>query len=242
MQGSVVEAMERSNNPARMQMALREQVEARVSEAKEEWQLQWESERKRFNTEIERLKKAALPGVADEKKEAARRAVLERLGKLPTGSVGPAAKTAGQWEREFQDAKIEWDTEREQLNLKIKKLDMDLQRAQDSIRTEIFQEMRMQYEPKLVEANRERQRLEEEIKTLTNDIAGERQRLSARIEQLEQAIPEAQEAARKQALAELQGQFDAKVEEANRLRSRTERNIRTSWKSWNPSGGAPRNR
>jgi chromosome segregation ATPase len=223
MQASVLEAMERSNNPARMQMALREQVEARVAEAKEEWQLQWESERRRFNAEIERMKKAGAPGAVDEKKEAARRALLQKLGKLPAGSAGPAAKTADQWEREFENAKIQWDTEREQLNLKIKKLELDLQKAQDTLRGEIFQEMRLQYEPKLAEANRDRQRFEQDIQALTADLANERQRLNARIEQLEQSIPAAQEAARKQALAELQGQFDVKVEEANRLRSRTER-------------------
>jgi hypothetical protein len=83
--------------------------------------------------------------------------------------------------------------------------------------------MRQQYEPKLAEANRERRRLEQEVQTLTADLALERQRLNAHIEHLEQSIPEAQEAARKQALAELQSQFDVKVEEANRLRSRTER-------------------
>lgn len=223
MQASAVEAMATLNNPARMQTALREQVEARVAEAKQEWQLQWDSERKRFTAEIERLKKVASPGAADEKKEAARRALLERLGKLPPGSAGPAAKTADQWEREFQDAKIGWEGEKEQLDLKIKKLELELQRAQDSMRSEIFQEMRMQYEPKLGEANRERQRLEQEVQTLTSELAGERERLNARIAHLEQSIPEAQEAARKQALAELQSQFDAKVEEANRLRSRSER-------------------
>jgi len=83
--------------------------------------------------------------------------------------------------------------------------------------------MRAQYEPKPDEANREIQRLEHEIRAATNELATERARLNARIEQLEQAIPEAQDAARKQALAELQSQFDVKVEEANRLRSRTER-------------------
>jgi predicted nuclease with TOPRIM domain len=47
--------------------------------------------------------------------------------------------------------------------------------------------------------------------------------LKSRIEQLEKAIPEAQEAARKQVSAELRTQFDAKIEESERLRSRLER-------------------
>ena len=222
MQASVLEAMERSNNPARMAAALREQVDARVLEAKQDWQLQWESERRRFNAEIERLKRAAGPA-GDEKKDAARRAILEKLGKLPAGSAGPAAKTADQWEREFQDAKIQWGIQREQAELKIKKLETELQRTQDSLRREIYQEIHGQYEPKLADANRERQRLEHEIQSLTSDLATERQRLNARIQQLEQALPGAQEAARKQAAAELESQFEARAEEANRLRSRAER-------------------
>jgi class 3 adenylate cyclase len=220
MQATVLEAMERSNNPARMAAAVREQVDARVAEAKQDWQRQWESERKRFTAEIERMKKAGAP---DEKKEAARRALLEKLGKVPARSAGPAAKTADQWEREFQEAKIQWETNREQLQLKIQKLDLEVQRSRDTLRTEIYQEMRSQYEPKLADANRERQRLEQEIQSLASDLAGERQRLNARVQQLEEALPAAQEAARKQALAELQGEFEKKAEEANRLRSRTER-------------------
>lgn len=223
MQGAALEAMERSNNPARMAAALRDQVDARVAEAKQDWQLQWDSERKRFAAEIERLKKLAGPGALDEKKEAARRALLQKLGKMPAGSSGPAPKPGHEWEREIQEAKIKWGTEKEQLELKIRRLETELQRAQDSLRSEIYQEIRSQYEPKLIEVNQDRQRLEQEVLSLTNDLAGERQRLNARIQQLEQALPEAQEAARRQALAESQSHFEEKLEEANRFHSRVER-------------------
>jgi class 3 adenylate cyclase len=232
MQATAVEAMERTNNPARLAVAVNEKVEARLAEAKQEWQLQWEGERRRFNAEIERLKKAASPSALDEKREAARRAVLQRLGKLPAGSAGPATKSADQWQKEFEDAKIAWNTEREQLNLKIRKLEMELQRAQDAMRSEIFQEMRSQYEPKLAEANSERQRLEQEVQSLSSDLATDRTRLNARIQQLEKAIPEAQEAARKQTLAEMQAQFEVKLEEANRLRSRLERKHQDVTEEW----------
>jgi class 3 adenylate cyclase len=223
MQASVLEAMERSNNPSRMAAALRDQVDLRVAEAKQDWQLQWEGERKRLTAEIERLKKSGAPGALEEKKEAARRALLEKLGKLPAGSAGPPPKTADQLEREFEGAKTQWNTQREQLQFKVKKLEIELQRNRDGVRTEIYQEILAQYEPKLVEANRERQLLELEIQSLTSDLASDRQRLNAQVEQLQRALPEGQEAARKQVLAELQGDFDAKVDEANRLRSRAER-------------------
>ena len=223
MQATAVESMERSNNPARLAMAVNEKLDARVAEAKQEWQLQWDGERKRFQAEIDRLKKAASPSAVDEKKEAARRALLEKLGKLPPGSAGPAGKTADQWEREFEDAKIGWDNERQQFELKMKKLEMELQRTQEAMRQEVFQEMRAQYEPKLADADRERKKLEQEILSLTSQLADERERLGARIAHLEKTMPEAQEAARKQAQAEMQLQFEAKTEEGNRLRSRMER-------------------
>ena len=223
MQASAVEAMERSNNPARLAMAVNEKLEARIAEAKQEWNMQWEGERRRFTAEIERLKKANSPSIMEEKKEAARRAILERMGKLPAGSARPAAKTADQWQKELSDAKIAWETEKEQLNFKIKKLDMELQRATDTLRTEIFQEMRAQYEPRLQEANSARQRLELEVQSLSAELTTERTRLNSRIETFEKALPEAQEAARKQVLAEVQVQFDVKLEEANRVRSRLER-------------------
>jgi hypothetical protein len=213
-----------------MAIAVRDQVEARLSDARQQWQFQWEGERKRLNVEIERLKKAA--GGGDEKKEAARRALLEKLGKLPPGSGGPRPQTADQVEREFQDAKITWETERHQLQIKIKKLEMELQRSLDTTRSEIFQEMHSQYEPQLAEANRERSRLEGGVQSLTRELAGERERLNARIEQLEKAIPEAQDATRKQVMAELQDQFEVQIEEFNRLRSRMERKQQDAADDW----------
>ena len=231
-QASAVEAIERLNNPARITVAVNEKVETRLAEAKQEWLLQWEAERRRLNAEIERLRKSASPSAKDEKKEAARRAVLEKLGKLPPGSAGPAPKTLDQWQKEFEDAKIGWETERESLSLRIKRLEMELQRSQDTVRAEIFQEMRAQYEPRIHEANRERQQLEQEIQSLTSDLASERRRLNSRIDVLEKAIPEAQEAARKQALAEAQNDLEVKIEEANRLRSRLERKHQDATEEW----------
>jgi class 3 adenylate cyclase len=216
MQASVVDSIARTNNPARMAAAIREQVDARLAEAKQHWQLEWEGERKRYIAEIERLKR---PAAAEKKREAARRAVLERLGRLPAGS----AKTAEQWEREFEETKIHWDTEREELKARVQKLEMELQRSHDAIRGEIYQDLHAQYEPQLVEANRERERLELDIQSVTSELAMERQRLNARIKTLQEAIPEAQEAARKQALAELHSEFDLKIEENSRLRARLER-------------------
>jgi hypothetical protein len=68
MEGSFIDAVQRSNNPARQVMSVRDQIDARLSEAKQEWQLEWSAERRRLLAEIERLKKTGLP--VDDKKEA----------------------------------------------------------------------------------------------------------------------------------------------------------------------------
>src|SRR5262249_14968882 len=111
MQGSMIEALERSNNPSRVALAVREQVGARIAEEKQDWQLQWEGERRRLNAEIDRLRKFA-GGPSNPTLDANKRAILEKLGKLPAGSA-PRFKTADQWEKELQDAKIQWDAERD---------------------------------------------------------------------------------------------------------------------------------
>jgi class 3 adenylate cyclase len=232
MQAAVLEAMERTNNPSRMAAAIREQVEARVNESKQEWQLQWEGERKRLNLEIERWKNAAAPGLTDQKKDVARRAVLQKLGKVPAGGFGPTSAAIAGSDYDIQTAKIKWDTEREQLNIKIRKLELDLERGKDSMRSEIFHQMRQEYEPKLAEAKSETTRLQQDLRSVTAELAAERERLNARIAQLEKAIPEAQEAVRKQVTAELQAEYEARTDEADRLRTRLERKHQDAEDDW----------
>ena len=48
----------------------------------------------------------------------------------------------------------------------------------------------------------------------------------------EEALPQAQEVTRKQTLAELQNQLETKIEEANRVRSRMERNYQENVGNW----------
>jgi class 3 adenylate cyclase len=221
MQGTALEAMERSNNPTRLALAVREQVDAKLKDAKQDWQLEWEGERRRLTMEIERLKKA---GNIDEKKDAARRALLQKLGKLPAGAGGAGApKTADQWQKEFEDSKVQWETERDQLKLKIERMEREGQRGKDEIRNEIFHEIRGQYQPKLAESEQQCKRLQDELDTVNSHLEEDRKRLTARIEQLEQAIPEAQEAVRIQVEAELKADFDSKLEEMNRMKGRNER-------------------
>src|SRR5262249_21250756 len=114
LQVSVIEALESSNNPRRTAMAVREQVEARLASAKLDWAMQLLNERRRFNAETERLK--ASPEPAGASKDVARRAVLEKLGKLPAAASGPASN-ADRMRHELEAARNQWDAERAQLTL-----------------------------------------------------------------------------------------------------------------------------
>jgi len=230
-QASVIEAIERSNNPARSELAMREQIELHLAEARQDWQMQWEAERRRLNAEIERLRKSGREGGAEDPREAARRALLQKLGKAPSAPA-PDAKTAEQWQKELEDVKMQFDIEREQLELKLRKLERQSQQSTDEIRNQAYRELRAQYEPKIEELSRERRRLAEELERVSAQFEEDRRRMSARIDQLEQALPDAQEATRKQVVAELQAEFEGKLEEANRLRIRAERRLQDDAEEW----------
>jgi chromosome segregation ATPase len=215
LHGAALQAMEQTNNPARLALAVREQVDSRLKDAKVDWQLQWEAERRRFMAEIERLKK--IP--ADGGKEAARRLVLQKLGKMPAGPE----KAPVDVQREYDEAKGQWELERDELKIRVNQLERQLQHNKDAIRQEVFQELRSQYEPKVEAYEHERKRLRDDLESASTQLQDERQRLMARIDQLEQSIPEGQEAVRAQLTAELRADFERKVEEIKRIKARGER-------------------
>jgi class 3 adenylate cyclase len=230
LQRSAIESMEQLNNPSRFALAVREKVDSRLVTAKQDWEMQWEAERRRMRGEIERLKKAA--GIIDSpEKAAAKRALLEKLGKAPVGSSGHGNSIA-QLERDFEAAKLAWDTERQQLLIRAKKAERDLQHSLEDIRGQILEELRGQYDPQLASATRERERLNHEVAMLSGQLTEERQRSSARISSLEKAVLAAKEAVRKQVTAELHSDFEGRLAEVNRLKTRNERRYQDESEEW----------
>ena len=114
-------------------------------------------------------------------------------------------------EKEFEAAKIAWDNERQQLLIRAKKAERDLQHSIEDIRGEIMEELRGQYDPQLASATRERERLNHDVSMLTAQLTEERQRNSIRINLLEKAIPAAKEAVKRQVAAGLQAEFDGQA-------------------------------
>ena len=220
LENRLVESMEQVNNPARTANLVREQVQSRVAEAQKEWQAQWESERKRLTEAVEKAKSA---GPKDPMAEA-RRMMMERIkakqeGNEPGGEGKPSTQ---QLERE-----------RDELRSRIQLMEKEAQRVEADLRTEVYNELRHTYDQKMEQATRTRSQLEQEVRTLTEELTGEKQAAASRIQQLEEAIPAAQEAAKVQAVAEARAAFEAKLEEADRLASRLERQNRETVEEWN---------
>jgi class 3 adenylate cyclase len=230
LQRAAIESMEQSNNPTRFALAVREKLEQRLNTAKQDWELQWEAERRRLVAEIDRLRKAA--GIVDSpEKAAAKRALLEKLGKVPADPSG-SARSFTQLEREFEAAKLAWDNERQQLLIRLKKAERELQHSVEDLRGQMQEELRGQYEPQLAAATRERERLSHDVANLMSQLTEERQRNTTRIAQLEKAISAAKEAVKKQVAAELQSEFDHQLEELNRLKTRNERRYQDESEEW----------
>jgi len=230
MQHAAIETMEQLNNPMRINLAVREKLDARLTTAKQDWDLQWEAERRRLLTEIDRLKKAA--GLTDSpEKAAAKRALLEKLGKIPSDPSG-SARSFAHLEREFENAKRGWEDERQQLLIRARKAERDLQHSIEEIRGPLMEELRAQYDPQVASATRERDRLNHDIAVLTAQLAEERQRNAARIELLEKSIPSAKDAAKRQISAELQAEYEGQIEELNRLKTRGDRRYQDESEEW----------
>jgi chromosome segregation ATPase len=67
---------------------------------------------------------------------------------------------------------------------------------------------------------------------MQSQFAEERERLTSRIEKLEESVIAAQEAARTQAHAELASDYENKSEELNRIKARIERRFQESTEEW----------
>ena len=214
LEGRLVEAMERSNNPARAATQIREQVQTRLDQAKKEWQAQWEVERKRLEAEIENAKTAGQP--KDPMAEA-RRLMME---KIKAKQEGREPGTPG---AELAAAKEKAEKERDELQARVAGLEKEVQNAEEIIRQEVYNDLRHKYDQKLEAADRIKKQLQHEVQSLSEQLQGERESLSARINQLEADVSEAENAARVQASAEVRSDYESKLDDAERARSRLER-------------------
>ena len=218
----LVESMEQINNPARIATEVREQVQARLEEAKKEWQEQWDTERRRLE---ERIAKAKDSGPKDPMAEA-RRLMMERLKAKQEG------RAPGQPGAELAAAKEKAEIERDELAGRVKQLEREVQRTGETARRDAYNELRHRYDQKTEQTNRIKSQLEQEVRSLTEELDDLKESSAARILHLEEAVREAEEAVRVQTRAEVKAEYDAKLDEADRGRKRLERRHREAVEGW----------
>jgi class 3 adenylate cyclase len=203
----VVEALERMNNPARMALDIQNQVEERVGNAKEQWEAQWRAEREALTSAIQKLRKTNPMAEA-------RRQVEERLKEKKKSKRDPEALLE------------EAGSERDAMARRVRELEEASRTLEERIRREVSRELRHRYDERAEQASRIQTQLEQQVRTLEGELAAQKSSLSLRIRELEDAIPKAREATRRQTLAEMEAEFQAKVDDSERARGRLERRSR----------------
>ena len=218
----LVESMEQINNPARTATEVREQVQARLEEAKKDWQEQWDVERRRLEEQISKAKDS---GPKDPMAEA-RRMMMERMKAKQEG------RAPGQPGAELAQAKEKAEKERDELASRVSQLEKEVLRTEENARREAYNELRHRYDQKAEQTDRIKSQLEQEIRAITEELTDQKESSAARIHQLERAVGEAEDAIRVQTRAELRSEYDGKLDEADRGRTRLERRHREAGEEW----------
>jgi len=214
----LVEALERVNNPARVAAGIQGQIDERLAKARQQWEAQWASEREQLHAEIVRIRNTGSRDAVAE----ARRQVQERL---------KARQALGDSPAETSDL-VALKSERDTLEKRVLALEAEAEGLQGVTRREVSREVRHLFEQRLGQSGRVQTQLEQELQALRKAYAAEKESLTARIAQLEESIPRAQEATRLQTLAEIEADFRAKLDESERGRASIERRQRDEAEEW----------
>lgn len=231
-QTSLVDAVTRANNPVRNAMVLREQLQARLEEARLEWQKNWDLDRQRLHLEIARLQKMASVPDAREK---ARKAIRDHLGKgPPVEDMPPYASNplAAKLAQELEKARLDWDHERAQLAIQVDRLQREAEQDIEDLRGRVRDELHSQYSLHVQELQRKCARLEEDLRDARLEVMSERKVALERM-QLEQAAQTRLRSGMEERLrAEIEKQFAETMEEGGRARARLERMLIDSQDEW----------
>jgi hypothetical protein len=117
-------------------------------------------------------------------------------------------------------------SERDAMARRVRELEEASRTLEERIRREVSRELRHRYDERAEQASRIQTQLEQQVRTLEGELAAQKSSLSLRIRELEDAIPKAREATRRQTLAEMEAEFQAKVDDSERARGRLERRSR----------------
>ena len=159
--------------------------------------------------------------------------MMERLKAKQEG------RAPGQPGAELAAAKEKAEIERDELAGRVKQLEREVQRTGETARRDAYNarrdaynELRHRYDQKTEQTNRIKSQLEQEVRSLTEELDDLKESSAARILHLEEAVREAEEAVRVQTRAEVKAEYDAKLDEADRGRKRLERRHREAVEGW----------
>lgn len=169
LQGAVGDLIERSNNPLRASMPVREELEARLSEAVRDKERvesgflreksEWHEEKLRMTGELIRLRHAAAQS------------------KAPRGKLD-ATDRARELENRIESMQKEMEHERSEWRLQIQQMERRLSDTRESVNSEVVDQLRRQYDEHIQEMILQKTQLTEELKSAGTLLEIERSRFA----------------------------------------------------------------
>ena len=143
---------------------------------------QWDTERRQLNDHAGQLQQAFVQAQARIQGFEA----TARSGTQTDAKVEELQRQKGAIEQELQEARNNWDNERQRFNSQAERLEQQLQRMSDTrerVSNEVVDQLRKQYEQKLQEAIQQKTQLAQQLQTASTMLESERARLSTEIGQ-----------------------------------------------------------
>ena len=233
LEGAVADAIARASNPMRATQSVKEQFEVELSRvAKEKTELEqaflrakteWEQEKLKLTGEMVKLRRAAQFMGRPVPKE-----FLEEVNPKVLDLENQMKESLANWntEREqlvmkvqkLDEAGRQWDTERRQLNDHAAQLQQGFMQSQAKIQSyEVAARSPNPSEAKLDELRRDKEALQRQALDAQNAWDAERRRLNSQVERLEQQLQrmsETRERVSSEVVDQLRRQYEQRLQEA----------------------------
>jgi chromosome segregation ATPase len=155
----------------------REQLVAQIHKL-EESARHWDTERRQLNDHAGQLQQAFVQAQA----QIQATEVAARSSKASETQIEQFRRERDALQKEFQDARNAWDSERGQFRAQIERLESQIHRISESshhVSDEIVDQLRMQYEQRLQETIQQKTQLAQQLQSASSLLEAERARLSA---------------------------------------------------------------
>ena len=157
--------------------AEREQLVAQIHKL-EDSSRHWDTERRQLNDHAGQLQQAYVQAQA----QIQAHEVTARSSTASDSVIDQVRREKDALQKEFQNARNAWDTERRELSSQVDRLDSQIHRLSESshrVSDEIVEQLHSQYEQKLHEAIQQKTQLAQQLQSASSLLEGERARLSA---------------------------------------------------------------